>query len=94
VEDERKGTNLLITADEHFSQVSVSKVGTLIPSHGFSSFKFIPGSEDRVIVALKSEEDGGHINSYVTVFTVDGKVLLKEQLIEGGKIKFEGIEFI
>ena len=43
--DEKKGTNVMITADDDFRDIKVSKVGNLIPTHGFSSFKFIPGTK-------------------------------------------------
>jgi len=90
--DERMGTNLLITADSAFQDVKVSHVGQLVPSHGFSSFKFLPGTEDEVIVALKSEEDQGKSATYLTVFTTKGEVLLDETKVADNK--FEGIEFI
>jgi len=92
VVDERKGTNLMITADEDFENVKVTKVGDLIPSHGFSSFKFIPGTKDSVVVALKSEEVEGLIATYVMVFKTDGTILFPETKI--GDVKFEGIEFV
>lgn len=94
VEDEHRGTNLLITANEQFTDVAVKTVGPVIPSHGFSSFKFMPGTQDRVVVALKSEEDGKNIATYITVFTVDGKILLPEQRIGDTSVKYEGFEFI
>merc|ERR1719402_826192 len=76
--DEKKGTNVMITADDDFRDIKVSKVGNLIPTHGFSSFKFIPGTKESVIVALKSEEVEGTVASYVTVFNVDGTILWPE----------------
>ena len=94
VEDEHKGTNLMITSNEQFTDVRVKTVGPVIPTHGFSSFKFLPGTNDRIIVALKSEEDSGHVASYITVFTVDGKVLLSEEKVGDASIKYEGIEFV
>lgn len=92
VEDERKGTNIMITADEDFKDIQVSQVGELNLTHGFSSFKFIPGTKESVIVALKSEEVEGKIGTYVMAFNVDGTVLYPETKI--GDIKFEGIEFV
>lgn len=68
------------------------QVGTLVPTHGFSSFKFIPNTDDQIIVALKSEEDNGRIATYVMAFTLDGRFLLPETKI--GTVKYEGIEFI
>ena len=93
VEDERHGTNLLLTADPEFRDVKVRTVGDLeTPSHGFSSFKFVPQTNDRVIVALKSEELEGKVATYVMVFDVEGNILYPETKI--GDHKYEGIEFI
>ncbi|XP_040845765.1 soluble calcium-activated nucleotidase 1 isoform X2 [Ochotona curzoniae] len=90
--DERKGTNLLLSAAPDFSDVAVSRVGDMIPTHGFSSFKFIPNTDDQIIVALKSEEDSGRVATYIMAFTLDGRLLLPETKI--GSVKYEGIEFI
>ena len=92
VADERRATNILLRANQDFSQIISSRVGKLHPTHGFSSFKFVPETNDQLIVALKSEEDAGKIASYVTVFDIKGNILLDEFKI--GNHKFEGIEFI
>ena len=93
VEDERHGTNIMLEADENFQKVSMKHVGDLDnPSHGFSTFKFGPGTKDDVIVALKSEELEGKIASYIMVFKVDGTILYPETKM--GDHKYEGIEFI
>ena len=94
IEDERKGTNMLITADESFSEISVKTVGPVVPTLGYSSFKFIPGSKDHLIVALKSQEDAGSVATFITVFTADGKVILPDQRVASQNVKYEGIEFI
>ena len=39
-----------------FSQIEVREVGKVTPERGFSSFKFMPGTKDTIIVALKSDE--------------------------------------
>lgn len=90
--DERRGTNLMLRSSSDFSQISVSRVGPLNLTLGFSSFKFIPDTDDQIIVALKSEEDAGHIATYITAFTLDGRVLLADTKI--GDVKYEGLEFI
>ncbi|KAM6118805.1 LOW QUALITY PROTEIN: soluble calcium-activated nucleotidase 1 [Phoenicopterus ruber ruber] len=90
--DERRGTNLLLSSTQDFGDVKVGRVGEVIPTHGFSSFKFIPDTDDQIIVALKSEEDNGKIASYIMAFTLDGRFLLPETKI--GSVKYEGIEFI
>lgn len=90
--DERRGTNLLLSSTQDFGAVTVGRVGEVVPTHGFSSFKFIPETDDQIIVALKSEEDDGKIASYIMAFTLDGRFLLPETRI--GSVKYEGIEFI
>ncbi|KAM9596888.1 soluble calcium-activated nucleotidase 1 isoform 2-T2 [Trichechus inunguis] len=91
-DDEHRGANLLLSASQDFSDVSVRRVGELVPTHGFSSFKFVPNTDDQIIVALKSEEDSGKIATYIMAFTLDGRFLLPETWI--GSVKYEGIEFI
>uniref|UniRef100_A0A8D0GWW2 Soluble calcium-activated nucleotidase 1 n=1 Tax=Sphenodon punctatus TaxID=8508 RepID=A0A8D0GWW2_SPHPU len=90
--DEHRGTNLLLCSAPDFTEVKARHVGELVPTHGFSSFKFVPDTDDQIIVALKSEEDAGHVATYITAFTLDGRPLLPETRI--GPIKYEGIEFI
>lgn len=90
--DERRATNLLLSCPADFSTVSVKRVGPLHPTHGFSSFKFVPDTDDQIVLALKSEEDAGKIATYIIAFTLDGQVLLPETKI--GDVKYEGLEFI
>lgn len=91
-EDESRATDLMFIANEGFTDIKVKHIGELSKTRGFSSFKFIPETNDQVIVALKSEEVAGKIASYLTIFKIDGKILLKERHI--GEVKYEGIEFI
>lgn len=51
--DEQRGTNLLLSSTQDFGDVTVGRVGEVVPTHGFSSFKFIPDTDDQIIVALK-----------------------------------------
>ncbi|KAJ3614221.1 hypothetical protein NHX12_017795 [Muraenolepis orangiensis] len=90
--DERRATNLLLSCSADFSHVTAGRAGPLSPTRGFSSFKFVPDTEDRVVVALKSEEDAGTIATYITAFTLDGRVLMPETKM--GDVKYEGLEFI
>lgn len=92
VTDERMGSNVIIIADENFSRLRTVRVGERVPTHGFSSCKFIPGTEDQLMVALKSEEIEGKVATYMMVFNMEGKVLFQEDKI--GDRKFEGIEFV
>lgn len=91
-DDEHRATNVLISCDENFTNFHVHTIGELNLTHGFSSFKFIPGTDDNLFVALKTEEDKGTIRSYIVAYDIHGRMLMDEILI--GNNKFEGIEFI
>lgn len=90
--DEKRAANFMFTASEDFKTIDVSTIGTLNPTHGFSSFKFVPGTNNNVIVALKSEEDGEKKATYIMVFNIDGTIIHEEMKV--GDKKFEGIEFV
>ena len=92
VDDEKRGWNLMMLCTEDFKQCDVVTVGTVVPTRGFSSFKFLPGTEERIIVALRSEEDEGKIATYLTVFDLLGQVLLSDVIV--GYEKYEGVEFV
>jgi soluble calcium-activated nucleotidase 1 len=49
LQDESRGSNLLISADDSFQRITVTRVGQLDPVKGYSSFKFVPGTEDSVV---------------------------------------------
>ncbi|KAJ3601342.1 hypothetical protein NHX12_032313 [Muraenolepis orangiensis] len=90
--DERRAANLVLRCSPDFERVAVSRVGPPSATRGFSSFKFVPDTDDRLVVALKSEEVAGTVATYIMAFTLDGHVLLPETKI--GDIKYEGLEFI
>eukprot|EP01104_Vermistella_antarctica_P010442 TRINITY_DN2793_c0_g1_i1.p1 TRINITY_DN2793_c0_g1~~TRINITY_DN2793_c0_g1_i1.p1 ORF type:complete len:410 (+),score=101.36 TRINITY_DN2793_c0_g1_i1:90-1232(+) len=92
VDDEVRGSNIMISCAENFSECSVTQVGVLNRKHGFSSFKFVPGRENEFVV-LKTEEYRGTIHTYIAVFDLDGNVLLEESKI-GDNTKYEGLEFL
>ncbi|KAJ8728299.1 hypothetical protein PYW08_016684 [Mythimna loreyi] len=90
--DELMGCNYLITADANFKHIHAREITKHQPKHGFSSFKFIPGTNDEAIVALKTTEYEGKTATYITAFMTDGTVLLHDTLVEN--LKYEGLEFI
>ncbi|KAI9917871.1 hypothetical protein PsorP6_012950 [Peronosclerospora sorghi] len=94
IEDEKRGSNKIVIASEDFSNIRVHEVGKVTPLRGFSSFKFFPRSEDKIIVAIKSLEVEGEQRqqSYIMVFDTDGNVLMDETEIPGAK-KYEGVAF-
>ena len=91
--DESRGCNFLITADETFTIIEKIKVGEVKPTRGYSSFKFLPSSNDSIIVALKTEELNGSTSTFVTVFDIKGNVLMEDEKIHT-EYKYEGFEFI
>ena len=91
--DEKRATNYLITASENFNDISYKKIGELMPLRGYSSFKFVPQTKNQLIIALKTEEDSGKTRSFVTLFDVNGHIIVKDKLISDS-LKFEGIEFV
>lgn len=90
--DEHMGCNVLISADEGFRNIQVVKLPSLKPTHGFSSFKFVPGTDDRVIVALQTEELNGKTSTYITAFTTTGNMLMEQMKLDTD-YKYEGFEF-
>ena len=47
-EDEKRGSNIMIIADEYFKNIEYKTIGEVVHTHGFSSFKFVPGSQVRI----------------------------------------------
>lgn len=93
--DEHMGCNYLITADESFHSIKPIELKrtNFPPTHGFSSFKFLPTTEDQIIIALSTEELNGKTSSFISAFNVDGEMLMPETRIPTD-FKFEGLEFI
>lgn len=91
--DEKRATNLLINSDYKFSEIAYKMVGQIVATRGYSSFKFVPGTKESVIVALKTEEDQGETRSFVSVLDIEGNVLVKDIQISSN-LKYEGIEFV
>lgn len=90
--DERRGCNVLLSADSNMYDVSVVELKNHINTRGFSSFKFLPTSEDQIVIALKTEEVSGKTATYITAFTIKGEILLEDSFVSD--LKFEGLEFI
>lgn len=91
--DEQRATNLMIDADYEFTNVAHKNVGEIIPTRGYSSFKFVPGTKETILIALKTEEDQGQTRSFMTVLDISGNVLVEDIQISSS-LKYEGIEFV
>ncbi|CAI6363447.1 unnamed protein product [Macrosiphum euphorbiae] len=90
--DERKGTNVLLSASPDFDDVKVVYIGELVPNHGYSSFKFIPGTNHTVITAISTQEEGSVTATFINAFTINGEILFPETKVSD--LKYEGFEFI
>ncbi|DBA02070.1 TPA: hypothetical protein N0F65_000317, partial [Lagenidium giganteum] len=92
--DEKRGSNKMVIASEDFSSIEVLEVGKVTPLRGFSSFKFMPRTQDQIIVAIKSVEIEAEQfqTSFITIFDVKGNVLMEETELPGNH-KFEGVAF-
>ncbi|GMR32042.1 hypothetical protein PMAYCL1PPCAC_02237, partial [Pristionchus mayeri] len=92
--DEHRGTNKLISCNERFQDWKVVEVGEVGDgARGFSAFQFVPGTNDELIVGLKSEEkDGKPVASYLSVFTRQGKIVQVDSKFDGPH-KYEGVAF-
>mmetsp|Transcript_2773 Transcript_2773/g.3949 ORF Transcript_2773/g.3949 Transcript_2773/m.3949 type:complete len:432 (+) Transcript_2773:106-1401(+) len=95
VEDEKKGSNMVMLCSEDFNDIHTVRIGNITPERGFSTFKFVPGTKDQVVVAIKSEENAEEEtqSSYAVVFNLNGEILMEETEIPGG-VKYEGLEFV
>eukprot|EP00917_Polyrhabdina_sp_WS-2016_P002444 GHVP01005218.1.p1 GENE.GHVP01005218.1~~GHVP01005218.1.p1 ORF type:complete len:374 (+),score=69.56 GHVP01005218.1:2202-3323(+) len=93
-EDELRGSNKILICSEDFNQIRVLEVGSIDGRKGFSSAKFLPGSNETIVVAIKSEENSttNTQNSYISVFDLNGKVYC-EHIPLPHPMKFEGLEF-
>jgi soluble calcium-activated nucleotidase 1 len=102
--DERRGSNKLVIVDEKFTTAEVVEVKMADRDglHGFSSFAFVPGTNDEHAIALRSVEedcagddlDACKQRSYIVIFNVlTGEVLMDEVKI-AEPLKYEGIEFV
>eukprot|EP00871_Galdieria_phlegrea_P002973 jgi/Galph1/3677/GphlegSOOS_G2349.1 len=94
--NEYRGWNKEIIASEDFSQIHVVDLDIELDGEkGFSSAKFVPGSNENLICALRTveHEETNLYETYLTIFSVDnGKLFFSDALV--GRQKYEGIEFL
>jgi soluble calcium-activated nucleotidase 1 len=101
-EDERMGGNKLVLVDEYFKKTDVVVLNVVNdPLRGFSSFAFVPGTQDQHALAIRSVEENctGDLNvckqrSYFLVFDVKTGQVLSEEVKYDKDMKFEGVEFV
>lgn len=101
-EDERMGGNKLVLVDEYFKKAEVIVLDLVNdPLRGFSSFAFVPGTQDQHALAIRSVEENctGDLNvckqrSYFLVFDVKTGQVLSDEVKYDKDMKFEGVEFV
>ncbi len=95
--DEKKneicGTNLLISMDENLTNVNCIEIGKAEQTRSFASFKFVPNTNNQLIIAIKSQEYMGKCQTWVNMFDVNGNILVEDILISN-YFKCESIEFV
>ncbi|GAB0092537.1 hypothetical protein DMENIID0001_075390 [Sergentomyia squamirostris] len=93
VDDEKIGCNKMIFANEDFTTIEHLELQAtpLKSERGFSSFKFLPDSNDKIIVGLTTVENGDTITSSVIAFNLQGKILFPETKFFNDK--YEGLAF-
>lgn len=74
----------------HFERDSAPEGADNSEPRGVSSIRLLPGSAD-TLVALKTEEVGGRVASFLSVVKLDGTVLMRDVRVADG-FKFEGLE--
>lgn len=92
VRDENKGTNLMLIVSEDFSDISVQTVGPAESDYGFTSIALVPGSS--LMIALKVKEQGEIVHTKMTVFDIQGNIVLNPVWIDVANVKFEGVVFL
>ncbi|EDR27896.1 Apyrase precursor, putative [Entamoeba dispar SAW760] len=91
-EDEKMNScKYIIELDENLKNPRIIEDKQYDETHGFSSIKVLPFNED-ILVYLKSYEVDNNFKSFIGMISVNGEVVMEEQLL--GSEKFEGLEII
>nr|QHO60713.1 salivary apyrase [Sergentomyia schwetzi] len=92
VDEEKIGCNKMIFASEDFSTIEHLELQAtpLNSERGFSSFKFLPDSQEKIIVGLTTVE-AKTITTSVIAFDLQGKILFPEKKFFDDK--YEGLAF-
>ncbi|XP_055327329.1 soluble calcium-activated nucleotidase 1-like isoform X2 [Paramacrobiotus metropolitanus] len=86
-------SNVMLSINADYTQFQKLNIGEHNPLYGFSAARFVPGTDDNVIVALRIMEVGDTFTTRIIVFTINGNILMEEELVLDG-LKYEGIEFV
>jgi len=84
--------DMMIVANEGFTDIKVTKLAHHDPSYGFTSVKRLPGSNNRFMV-LRCHENGDIHRSQAAVLDLNGEFYTDPPYQEVGDRKFEGLAF-
>ena len=93
--DERKGTNLLLVADEEMEQVEVLRIGEFDAEWGVSALRPLPGHPDRFLAVRVRElsEPTPVVQSALGIFDLRGRFYTDPAWLPlDDELKFEGVE--
>lgn len=103
-DNQRRGWNAVIIASEDFGtlrRVTIDGLEDISGLRGFSTAKFVPGSDEQLVVALRTvevetqrkKEWVRETGSYLSVFDLStGQVVFEEQKVSD--FKYEGLVFL
>jgi soluble calcium-activated nucleotidase 1 len=86
-------SNLLIVANEGFTNIRVTRLAHHDQRYGFTSVKRLPGSQ-HLFMVLRVHEDGNNHHTQAAVLDLDGNFYTDPPYIEVGSRKFEGLAFL
>ncbi|KAJ3426599.1 soluble calcium-activated nucleotidase [Anaeramoeba flamelloides] len=92
--DEHKGSNKMITVNSRFKKLEIDEITDFNPEKGFSSFKFVPGRPDEMVI-LKTVEVDDKTESYISVVNfLNKKILLPETKIGSWGQNIDGYPYM
>ena len=86
--------SFVVVSTNNFSSFkTISLEGKLDTRSGFAAARFVPGTNETAIMALRSLEGDRVFATMIVVFHINSTILLPEQTVSQG-VKFEGVEFM
>lgn len=86
-------TNMLIVADEFFTDIRVTRLAHHDPRYGFSSVRRVPGSQTLFMV-LRVHEEADKSFTQAAIIDLEGNFFTDPPYVEVGARKFEGLAFL
>jgi soluble calcium-activated nucleotidase 1 len=86
-------TNLLIVANEGFTDIRVTRLNHHDPRFGFTSVRRLPGSH-MLFMVLRVHEDEGLHHTQAGIIDLKGNFFTEPPYLEVGSRKFEGLAFL